>query len=279
MGDPPVTSTQTRSPQRRASRQVPAAVRLALRRRGLAVKGVRQDQCILPAAAAARVEYYQLLRHYSFRLFLRDVIKHRDGFVVDDLVRYCSLASARGYLRWLRAHGLVRRAGARFRLLADAPSFGPTLEWVVAAILEREYGIPCAWNLRLDGTSGGGDYDVIGFQEGACVYIETKSSPPRNIDAAQVRAFVNRIDTLRPQVAIFLNDTQLRMADKMVPLFRAELRRRLARACRIERVQGELFAIGSRVFIANSDPDLAMNLGVCLARHFRGPALHLDERR
>ena len=248
------------------------ALRHALRRRGLRWKNVLHDGCVLPDTPEGLNEFYQLLHHYSFRLFLRDVIQHADRFGVGDLVRYCSPAVARRYLQRLQAHKLVRRAGAQFQLTPQASSFGPTLEWFVAEVLQREYGIPAAWNVRLDGAPGGGDYDVIGFQEGRCVYVETKSSPPRNIEATQVHAFFERLQTLRPDVALFLNDTQLRMGDKIAVLFADELRRRCGRRAgrrRVERLAGELFTVGDALFIVNSDPDLAANIGLCLAHFFQ----------
>jgi hypothetical protein len=253
-------------------------LRHALRRRGLVWKKVLHDGCLTPPAAGAQDEFYQLLRHYSFRLFLRDVINRGDRFGLGDLLRYCSRPTARRYLQWLVDHRLVQRRGARCRLVSSAVSFGPTLEWFVAEALRREFGIPAAWNVRFDAAPGGGDFDVIGFQESTCVYIETKSSPPRNINAAQIRAFFDRLDTLRPHVALFLNDTQLRMGDKIALLFTEELRRRLgrrARARRVERLTGELFMVGADLFISNSDPDLVGNIGVCLARYFRDRGYHL----
>jgi hypothetical protein len=275
-------TAEVRSLRRTATRDDRDALRRALRRRGLVLKNELHEGGVLPRAVVAQAEFYLLLRHYSFRLFLRDVIKHREAFTLADLVRYCSPATARRYLEWLLQHRIVRRSGRAFRLACEARSFGPTLEWFVAAVLEREYGIPCAWNVRLDAARGGGDYDVIGFQEGACVYIETKSSPPRNIECRQVRAFFDRLDTLRPQLAIFLNDTQLRMGDKIAVLFAEELQRRLGRAARqfpLRRLSGELFVIGDRLLIANSDPDLVGNLGMCLAQYFRPPAFQLNSRR
>lgn len=248
------------------------ALRRALRRRGLVWKKVLHDGALMPRGAAAREEFYQLLRHYSFRLFLRDVIKHAERFTAADLVRYCSPGVARRYLSWLVDRKLVQVTGRRFRLTVPASSFGPTLEWFVAMVLEREYGVPSAWNIRFDASASGGDYDVIGFQDGACIYIETKSSPPRNIEQRQVHAFLDRLETLRPDVAVFLNDTQLRMGDKIAVLFAAELSRRLGRGgrrARVERLTGEIFIAGDRLFIANSDPDLAGNLGLCLAHYFR----------
>ncbi len=255
------------------------ALQHALRRRGLRWKKVLHDGCVMPAKPEGVEEFYRLLQHYSFRLFLRDVIKHADRFGVPDLVRYCAADTARRYLESLRTHGLVRRLGSDFRLTTKVRSFGPTLEWFVAEVLRREYGIPAAWNVRLDAAPGGGDYDVIGFQDGLCVYVETKSSPPRNIDAAQVRAFFERLHTLRPDVALFLNDTQLRMGDKIALLFVEELRRRAGRGAarhRVQRLGGELFVAAEALFIVNSDPDLTGNIGVCLAHYFRTRTRPLD---
>ncbi len=274
-------TAEVRALRARVAADDAGSLRQALLRRGLLLGHALHEGCLLPRAAAAQAEFYQLLRHYSFRLFLRDVIKHRARFTVSDLVRYCSVGTARRYLQWLLDHRLVRRTGRVFRLVPDIASFGPTLEWFVAAALRREYGIPCAWNVRLDAARGGGDYDVIGFQEGACIYVETKSSPPRNIECRQIRAFFDRLDTLRPQMAVFLNDTQLRMGDKIAVLFADELKRRLgprARHAPVQRLNGELFVVGRRLFIANSDPDLTANLGTCLAHYFRPPAFDLDGR-
>ncbi|MFQ5667646.1 MAG: hypothetical protein ACE5I7_14635 [Candidatus Binatia bacterium] len=264
------------------ARDTQRELRHALRRRGLVWKKALHEGCVVPPTAKAQEELYQLLQHYSFRLFLRDVIKHRERFGLADLLRYCSPASGRRYLRWLRDHKLVRGTGKHFHLAIDAVSFGPTLEWFVSRVLEHEYGIPSGWNIRLDAARGGGDYDVVGLQEGTCVYIETKSSPPRNIEVTQVRAFLDRVETLRPDVAIFLNDTQLRMGDKIVVLFTAALRHRLGRRAAmfpLERLSGEIFVAAERLFIANSAPDLVGNIGLCLAQYFRAQGLHWDRRR
>ena len=269
--------------QRRPASANPSehALRAALRRRGLVWRKVVHNGCLAPRPAVARDGFYDLMRHYSFRLFLRDVIRHRDDLRVEYLGRYCSADVARRYLDWLRAHRMVRQVGRFSRLVLDTPSFGPTLEWFVAAVLERELGMATAWNVRLDGTATGGDYDVIAFAEATLVYVETKSSPPRNIEAAQVRAFCDRLDVLRPDVAVFLNDTQLRMGDKIAVLFADEMRRRAgpATAAAVVRLDGETFAVGRRLLITNSEPDLVGNLIACVARHFRGEIDPGDPRR
>jgi len=246
-------------------------VRYALRRRGIRCDPGRHHGTILPRSRLGRDALYRLLKRYSFRLFLRDLIRLRRGAALAELTRYCSLATAERFACALQDVGVVHRGRAGNLVLRDqtVASFGPTLEWFVAEALQREYGIPTAWNLRPNRTAGGGDYDVIGIADGALIYIEVKSSVPRNIEQNQIGAFVDRVATLVPDLAILLNDTQLRMIDKLIPAVRAELRRRPFGHGRFERVQGELFSRADRFFITNSTPDLIGNLGVCLERFFR----------
>jgi hypothetical protein len=51
------------------------------------------------------------------------------------------------------------------------------------------------------------------------------------------------------------------------------------RALPLLRVAGELFVVGDRLFIANSDPDLVGNIGLCLARHVRSRSFRFNGRR
>jgi len=214
---------------------------------------------------------YGLLKRYSFRLFLRDLISRRAGASLGELTHYCSPATARRFAEKLESVEILERGkDGRLRLLDQSiHSFGPTLEWFVARALDREFGIATAWNLRPSGTRGGGDYDVVGSVEGVLLYVELKSSAPRNIDQSQIRAFVDRLGELAPDLAILLNDTQLRMLDKLVPALRRELKRRPFARGQLRRLQGEIFGRDNRLFLTNSEPDLIGNLGACLARFFR----------
>jgi len=248
------------------------AVRAALRRRGLRWEGERDPTPLLvPRTRRWRERHYELLHHYSYRLFLRDVLKHAAGFGVADLRRYVSARVARDYLRFLIGAGLVARTGrGRYRLRdRRIVSFGGTLEWYVADLLARHFGCAAAYGLRIAHAAHGGDYDVIACAEGQVIYVETKSAPPRQIVQAEVGAFIDRIDTLRPDLALFLADTTLRMRDKLVPLFADEAARR-GLGWEVTRVERELWRVGPEVFLLNADPDLGRNLGTCLAAHFRG---------
>ncbi len=258
-------------PTRPGLTEAESRVRAALRRRGLIWNGERDPTPLLvPAAAAARARHYALLGHYSYRLFLRDVLRHPTGLGPAQLTRYVTVAVATRYLRTLAGLGLVVGAGrGRWRLRdARIVSFGSTLEWYVAELLAREYGCAATHGLRIHGAAHGGDYDVIACAEGELLYVETKSAPPRQIVQAEVGAFLDRIDTLRPDVALFVVDTTLRMRDKLVELFRVELSRR-ALGWRCERLAHETWRVGPEVYLTNAEPDLGRNLGACLAAHFR----------
>src|SRR5213076_3600199 len=169
----------------------------------------------------------------------------------------------------------VRVGPGRYRLDdARISSFGGTLEWYVAHVLACEFGCAATWGLRIPHAAHGGDYDVLACVEGEVVYVETKSAPPRQIVQEEVGAFLDRVDTLRPDLALFLVDTTLRMRDKLVPLFAAETARR-ALAWETTRLERELWRVGPEVYLLNADPDLRRNLGACLAAHFRGRGIAL----
>jgi hypothetical protein len=247
-----------------------AVIRAALRRRGLPWNGQRDTSPLLLPEGPARERHYRLLAHYSYRLFLRDVLKHRAELRLAYLTRYAGAAAARRYLRFLVRGGLVHAvARGRYRLSPDVRSFGQTLEWYVTELLRREFGFAAAFGIRIPGARHGGDYDVVACAEGEILYVEVKSAPPRQIVESEVKAFLDRTGTLRPQAAFFLADTQLRMRDKLVPLFSAEITRRQLpwTPARLER---EIWRMGPEIYLLNSAPDLLRNVRTCLAAHFLG---------
>jgi hypothetical protein len=129
-------------------------------------------------------------------------------------------------------------------------------------VFEKEFSCPALWGVRLGGAQAGGDYDCIVSLESQLVYVEVKSSPPKNVEEAEVAAFVKRVEALNPSMAIFLEDTKLRMKDKIVPFFEAMVKGR-----RVERLHNELFGIEEKLFIINSAPDIVGNLGFCIQRY------------
>lgn len=251
-----------------------------LRRRGIrAIKYAPRQGMMLPEDCPRETEdaLYRLMTKYSFRLFLRDVITHIDDLRMEHLTKYCSQNAAQRYLAALLQQKMLREIAPRehvpaaYRLTNErVRNIGGTLEWFVAEALRREFGCPAAWGMRLKASGAGGDYDVIASVEGRLAYVEVKSSPPKHLEFSEVHAFFERVMTLRPELAIFLEDTHLRMNDKLVPLFEEELRQRFgsraAQDCPVRRLKDELFAIRDAVFLINTKPDVIGNIGVCLAQ-------------
>ena len=71
------------------------------------------------------------------------------------------------------------------------------------------------WGVKMKHRPVGGDYDLLSRIEGAIVYMEIKSSPPRQIYQNEISSFFERASDLMPEVAIFFMHTELRMKDKI----------------------------------------------------------------
>jgi hypothetical protein len=81
----------------------------------------------------------------------------------------------------------------------------------------------------------------------------------------EVGAFFDRVRLVRPDLALFVVDTALRLSDKVVPMLTDELARRSETApapCRVER---ELWTLGRHLYVVNSRPDLMTNIGRVIA--------------
>jgi hypothetical protein len=95
--------------------------------------------------------------------------------------------------------------------------------------------------------------------------MEIKSSPPKQIYDKEIAAFLDRVEDLSPAISIFLVDTELRMKDKIVPMFEAELQRRYTKPAPVARIERELFHIDGRIFIINSKENIESNIGKVLS--------------
>ncbi len=245
---------------------------VALRKRGFRLaSSCPQAGLIYPLVEAKVDEFYENMKKYSFRLLLRDILKLTKGFRNEDLTHYCSPEVVSTYLGFLLSAGIIKERGRGiYDLLSPlVDNFGGTLEWFVAQVFQREFASPASWGIRLLEAEPGGDYDVIAQVEGRICYVEVKSSPPKNIYQEMVGEFLSRTEELRPNLAIFLADTQLRLEDKINKLFKGELTKRGRWPVWIERLREGIFSLEKEVMVINSKPDLVGNLGSCL-RHFFG---------
>lgn len=244
-----------------------------LKRRGLVVfKKEIRDDLILPEGASQEALFYEKMKKYSFRIFLRDIIKHQRGFSLKDLTRYTTEDVAKRYLDYCINWGITKPLGKDKFSLAQSPirSFGSTLEWFISKIFEMEFGASAIWGVRFKDTIRGGDYDLIANIEGKILYTEIKSSPPKQIYDNEVRAFLDRMDELGSDISIFFIDTELRMRDKIIPMFDIELEKIYGtRRPEIVRMERELFSVEDRIFILNSKENIVTNIGIALNWYFR----------
>ena len=118
----------------------------------------------------------------------------------------------------------------------------------------------------------GGDLDVVAAAEGRLLYVEAKSSPPRQLSAEEVSAFFDRLEALRPDLALFVVDTALRLGDKVVPMLAGELARRTGRSDEPRRVVREIWALTPRLFAVGAKGHLGVNLAAAVAEGLRGLA-------
>lgn len=270
---------------RKSLSELTPSLAVLLRRRGFRIYKKEPREDLLLPGERFRDDYYRLLQKYSFRLFLRDVIKRQKSFTVSDVTRYATQEVTGDYIGHLIDFGLITKAGTEYALSKQPiKSFGPTLEWFIAEIFRREFATEAMWGIKFKRPIVGGDYDVIAKIDGSLLYMEVKSSPPKQIYSKEIRAFLDRISDLRPAIASFFMDTELRMKDKIVPMFEEELKRRSPREIRellgnsaarvalpeIRRIEKELFHIENKIYIINAKGSIINNIERVLGSYFRG---------
>jgi hypothetical protein len=201
------------------------------------------------------------LRHYAFRLFLRGAIKMSAGFTPREATRYVAPPRAEEFADRLVELRLAERIErGRYRLRQPAHSFGGLLEWFVARELRRTLGFDVMNRVQLRAGGVGGDLDVVAAAEGRLFYFELKSSPPRNLTQVEVKAFYDRLKILRPDAALFVVDTALRLSDKVIPLLSDELAQRGARRASATRWSRDVWRLTPWLVVVGAHPDLISNV-------------------
>ncbi|HUK99712.1 MAG TPA: hypothetical protein VLX29_02530 [Nitrospirota bacterium] len=246
---------------RKALNQQAPRLSILLQRRGFKIYKKEPMECILIPTKRYLKVYYRMFHKYSFRLFLRDVIKHQHLITLEKVIRYAAPSVTRQYLNCMVAMKLIKKNEQTYSLTSGPiKSFGETLEWYVAEVFKREFASEAAWGIKFKRSGVGGDYDVIAACEGALLYVEVKSSPPKQIYDNEIAAFLDRVDDLSPEIAIFLMDTELRMKDKIVPMFEKELANRHSNANHTLRLKRELFQVQNNIFIMNAKESIIRNI-------------------
>jgi hypothetical protein len=261
-----------------ASIEDPSPVEKMLKMRGIKVfRKNPTDRLFFPLDLPPfyKIRFYEMMKKYSFRLVLRDMIKYQDGFRIQYLTHYCSSKVVQGYCDLLCEMGAITKNGrGKYRTcVSPLYSFGPTLEWFIAEVFKREFASPAIYGVRVKKTPSGGDYDVVASWNQRLVYVEVKSSPPKGVELNEISSFFSRMDDILPEVALLFNDTQLRMKDKLVVMFEEELEKRYGGESKtlypVERLIEELFHVQNHIFIVNSKKDVVENFQYCLKHYLR----------
>lgn len=255
---------------RKAMSELTPSLEVMLKLRGFRIyKKEPSEDLLLPRKKIYANTFYEKLKKYSFRLFLRDVIKHQKFFTLEKVTRFATKEVTSKYVDFLLKSGLVELAPNGYRLkkrvgttVVSTPmkSFGETLEWFISRLMEKEFEAETAWGVKFKRPRVGGDYDLIAKIDSSILYMEVKSSPPRQIYDKEIAAFLNRVNDLSPEISVFFMDTELRMKDKIVPMFEVELKRRYKKTVPVTRVVKELFHINKKIFIINSKPTIMANI-------------------
>jgi len=241
-----------------------------LKRRGFRIYKKEPSEDLLLPLKEFQKDFYGLMKKYSFRLFLRDVIKHQHFFRLENVTRYATSEVTKEYLEYLRRIGLIEKISDGFRLsLGPVKSFGGTLEWFLSETFKLEFAVEAIWGIKFKRPKVGGDYDLIAKVDGAILYMEIKSSPPKQIYQKEITAFFDRVSDLLPEIGIFFIDTELRMKDKIVPMFEEELKGKYVHPPRIMRMEKELFQVEDKIFVINAKDSVTANIEKVLSWYFK----------
>ncbi len=242
-----------------------------LKRRGFEIFSKNPEEDMIFQSPRQRERIYEYMKRYAFRIFLRDVIRLQDGFSAEDVSRYASFDMTKKYISVLLDADVLEKINEnRYRLIPRIRSFGNTLVWFITEVLKREFCMESLWGVKFRGRSVGGDYDILSNLTPGICFIEVKSSPPRQIDESEVRAFIERAVDLCPEISMFFLDTHLRMKDKIVALFEDVMIDMYSYRPAIVRLYREVFHVeDTNIYILNAKPSIKTNLSEVFGHYYR----------
>src|SRR5208337_1420898 len=124
---------------RKSIHELTPPLSVMLKRRGFRIfKKDPSDDLLLPIKDYID-GYYEMLKKYSFRLFIRDVIQHQPLFTLSQVTRYATKEVTAEYIEYLSKVGLIVPEHNSYKLTkGPIKNFGENLEWFVAEIFKRE---------------------------------------------------------------------------------------------------------------------------------------------
>jgi hypothetical protein len=220
--------------------------------------------------------FYRLMKKYPFRLLFYDVLKNKSNYAFKDLIHYSSSKSVSRFLEQLKSLQIIQDWDEKKVQLTQPAcklNSGWLLEWLIATLLYQEFDSVTIFNVGLRGTNIGGDYDVLANWLGRLLYLELKCSPPKGIHNPQIKAFLQRVSKLKPDIAIFINDTHLRVKDKIVLMFEEELINlngiEMLKIAPVERIEEQIFHIHHYIYLLNTKRSIQNNLKTVFHDHLK----------
>ncbi len=153
--------------------------------------------------------FYNHFGDNTFRKILRAIFSNPCKY--EQLKDLCGEQKLENHLTFMQEQeiviqdGNVWRKGSKYEQVS---SIGPTLEWYVGEWFRLWLQVPARYGVTVKGLADGGDLDVVAFVEGKRIMIECKSGNPANIEAAQLRLFLQRAKEFGPEIAILLIDAE-----------------------------------------------------------------------
>lgn len=259
----------------------------SLRRRGhLPIQRDNLDSILVPFEAGHgnlepnQQQYLDSFGKASFRKFARKLIAACGQSVPTEQLQEICGAKADGYAALLQRLGVAEHLPDGVRLTRQIDNIGPTLEWYVAQLCQRELFGSAEWSVKLEGLRTGGDYDVLAWLDPLLMYVETKSSALTGVDESQLRNFLQRTVELAPDLAVLLIDTSDDLADLLgrldeiispitlrastIPIMTTYYEQLLVRP------QADYPGVSfgyRRIYVTNSEPSILTQLRRCLQHY------------
>ncbi len=268
---PPILTRQQIAALARAVHDEIYSIENTLKRRGYRYAGHGSARSLLfPTDLPPQKldDFYRHMKSRTFRTILKSIVEDGTASRADWLTG-CTDATLSKYLDFLISQGVItcEAPGDSYSLATHGAAFGPTLEWYIAELFKRELASTADWGVRIEKFKPGGDFDVMARVESELVWIEAKSVRPRDVKETHVRHFLQRDQSLDPDMSVFLVDSDDDLS-VLVAKFEGVLGE--ARAGSVERLEdfGGVCHLLRRVFITNSDPSILTNLRHCLNYYF-----------
>jgi hypothetical protein len=254
----------------------PDPVEAVLKRRGWSIEARGNKRDILlplesdpPLSGQQYNEFLQLFAKSSFRKLARRITSGGGQSTMAQLAEIAG-SQADQYVDFLVSLGVAQRSYNEMNLTRKIDNIGPTLEWYVAHVCQREFEGSAEWSVKLSDFRYG-DCDVLAWLPPNVIYIETKSSEASQVTDSELKHFLQRGVDLAPELAILLVDTDddLEEAGLMGRLFKVMLPAGRPDKPFIAPQRGYPgVSFGYfRFYVTNSEPSIKTQLSRCL-RHY-----------